>query len=358
MKKTLLATGFVILGLAIPTVSIGAFGDTPCHTCHVWNDCESPKAGECGSCHALPPATGVHAVHFSGSDATLVYGDLRITGDFISGEAAVTNMIGCGNCHPMDDASHGNDTWGDIQLSDPAAPAGSLKALSVNGSYDPATGTCSNVYCHSANKWTTDGPVPTPWPEASGWDKSVDSLPRPLPDNIITERVFRDVTWNSGETLTCDGCHENSPTTNHLENDGGAGDSHYWVDPYGYEDFHVWNHGWSAIGCRVCHNDTVKDPSTTGTDPATFRRFYNDVDLYDKAKHVNGSVDVAFDTATGFTYPKSSGPVTYDFAASTYDPATKTCSNVGCHFTETEVTWGLPYRYWDSIECDRCHGYY
>jgi predicted CxxxxCH...CXXCH cytochrome family protein len=351
MKKKLFASIVIISGLTFPSVCFAAFGDTPCQDCHSWNDCESPKA-ECGSCHALPPATGTHLAHFDGIDSSLSYGDIRTTEDFIMGQASDTNMIGCGNCHPMDATSHGNGTWGDIELWNAAAPQDSLKALSDTGSYDPATGTCSNVYCHSANKWTTDGTVPMPWPEVTGWVKNVDPLPRPLPDNIITERVYQDVTWNSGETLTCDGCHGNSPQTSYVDNDGGAGDSHYWVDDFGYEDGHVWNHGLPAIGCITCHNDTVKEPSTTGIDPTTSRRFYNDVAIYDKAKHVNGTVDVAFDTANPYTYTTWAGTKIYDFTNSSYDTASKTCSNVGCHKTETAVTWGLPYRYWDSIECN------
>ena len=193
----------------------------------------------CTSCHPAPPATGVHLSHFNGTDDTLAYGDLRITQDFTGGAVSSNNMIGCGNCHPMDPSFHGNGIWGDVELANSAAPSGSLKALSPNGSFDQTTKTCSNVYCHSANSWTTDGPVPMPWPEATGWNIDVDGLPRPLPDNIITTRVYKDVTWNSGATLTCGGCHDFPPQTSAPDNDGGAGDSHYWIDQYGYENLHV-----------------------------------------------------------------------------------------------------------------------
>ena len=359
MKKNPYIVVLTILGIAVPSMSYAAFGDTPCSNCHVWNDCTSPK-GECGSCHELPPATGAHFAHFAGSDATLTYGDLRITADFAGGLPAAANMIGCGNCHPMDSASHGNGVWGDIEFANAAAPADSLKALNAGGTYDGATGTCSNIYCHSTNSWATNGTVPMPWPEATGWDKYVDPLPRPLPDNIVTTRIYRDVVWDNGQSLTCDGCHGNSPATSSLDNDGGAGDSHYWVDPYGYENLHVWNMGYEALSCRTCHYETVREPSTTTIDPATFRRVYNDVALFDKSSHVNGTVDVAFDTVNGFTYSRSSGiPKHYDLAAASYDPADRTCSNIGCHIQETKVIWGLPYRWYDyGQECDRCHGYY
>ncbi len=358
MKKEMVFGVVAFHWLFLPLPGQAAFGDIPCANCHVWDDCTSPK-GECGSCHALPPDTGVHRAHFSGSDPTLTYSDLRITADFAGGLPAATTMIGCGNCHPLDSDAHGNGVWGDVELANPAAPPDSLKSLSNSGAYDRSTGTCSTVYCHSANSWSTDGPVPMPWPEATGWDKYVDPLPRPLPDNILTVRVYRDVRWESGQRLTCNGCHDNPPTTAAPDNDGGAGDSHYWIDPYGYENLHVWNMGFAALSCRTCHYDTVRDSSTAPVDPLTGRRGYTDGALFDRAFHVNGRVDVAFDTVNGASYPASSGIKFHDLNAATYDPATRTCSNVGCHLTETAVTWGLPYRWYDwGQECDRCHGYY
>jgi predicted CxxxxCH...CXXCH cytochrome family protein len=322
-----------------------------------WGDPDFVMA--CDSCHALPPPIGSHLAHFSGTDDTLVYGDLRITADFSGGQVSSSYMIGCGNCHPMDPAYHGNGVWGDLELSNTAAPAGTLKALSPNGSYDKTTGACSNVYCHSVNSWTTDGPVPSPWPEATGWDQNVDGLPRPLPDNIITTRVFKDVTWNSGETLTCKGCHDGAPKTSDPDNDGGAGDSHYWVDSYGYENLHAYNMGFAPIGCRTCHYNTVQQASGWDIDPSTSRRYYLDIPIYDKAKHINGTIDVAFDTVNNYTYDSYySGSTTYDLSVASFDSATKTCSNVGCHQQETQVKWGVPYRWYaPSEECNRCHGY-
>jgi predicted CxxxxCH...CXXCH cytochrome family protein len=312
----------------------------------------------CDGCHGLAPATGTHSAHYNGTDPSLVYGDLRTTEDFAGGQVSSVNMIGCGNCHPIDSMYHVNGTR-DVELANIAAPAGTLKTLSPNGSYDQNTGTCSNVYCHSANSWTTDGPVPMPWPDNNLLD---DTLPRPLPDNIITTRVYKDVTWNSSENLTCNGCHANPPQTSYPDNDGGAGDSHYWVEQSGYENLHAYNLSFEPIGCRTCHYDTVREYNATqgqgwDIDPATNRRYYKDVALYDKAKHVNGSVNVVFDSVDNFTYDGFSTPKTFDLALASFDPATKTCSNVGCHIEETEVTWGVPFRWWDDTECNRCHVY-
>jgi predicted CxxxxCH...CXXCH cytochrome family protein len=310
----------------------------------------------CNSCHGAPPPNGAHLYHFGGPSDSIVYGDLRITKDYTGGQVSSVNMIGCGNCHPMDPSSHGNGVWGDVELTNVDAPAGSLKARSPDGSFDTTTKTCNNVYCHSANSWATDGAVPMPWPEATGWDKDVDGLPAPLPDNIATTRAYKQVNWNAGHTLGCTGCHDNPPESSYEDNDGGAGNSHYWVDSGGYENMHVWNMGYDAIGCRTCHYNTVQDASTVSINPSTNRRVYDDVALYDKSHHVNGSVDVDFDTVNNFTYDSSFGPLTADLSVASFDQATKTCSNVACHLQQTQVTWGLPYRWYDQVECNRCHG--
>ena len=78
-----------------------------------------------------------------------------------------------------------------------------------------------------------------------------------------------------------------------------------------------YNMSFEPIGCRTCHYDTVREYDETqgqgwDIDPATNRRYYKDVALYDKAKHVNGTVNVVFDTANNFTYDDGlSTPVTY-----------------------------------------------
>lgn len=365
MKNTLLVICFLLLGslMVTPEAAFGAYGVTPCSDCHQWDACNG-QIMDCGTCHAVPPDTGAHLAHFSGTVQQAEYGDTRITEEFSA--LSSTNIIGCGNCHPLDRNSHGNEVSGEVELYNPAAPAGSIKALNTTASYDPVTKTCSNVYCHSANQWTTDGPVATPWPPLAIWDPAVDPLPRPLPDNIVTTRVYKDIAWDSGVTLGCDGCHDNPPQTSYVDNAGGSGDSHYWNDDWGYENLHVWNMGYDPLSCRTCHYATVQDPSPWQVDPATSLRVYNDVAIFNKARHVNGTADVVFDTVNGFSYVTSSyGTRTYLLQDATYDPVTKTCSDVGCHGginglgkKEDKVMWGLPYRWWSSTECDRCHGYY
>ena len=38
-------------------------------------------------------------------------------------------------------------------------------------------------------------------------------------------------------------------------------------------------------------------------------------------------------------------------------PERRLCANVECHLVQTSVTWGKPYRWGATSECDSCHGY-
>jgi predicted CxxxxCH...CXXCH cytochrome family protein len=41
-------------------------------------------------------------------------------------------------------------------------------------------------------------------------------------------------------------------------------------------------------------------------------------------------------------------------ANASYDPATKTCTNVACHLYQTTVVWGTPHAGFSA--CAACHG--
>jgi predicted CxxxxCH...CXXCH cytochrome family protein len=53
----------------------------------------------------------------------------------------------------------------------------------------------------------------------------------------------------------------------------------------------------------------------------------------------------------------SGGTVSFGLNTSTYDPATKACSNVACHLAEEHPVWGTPYQYYtnNSAACYTCH---
>jgi predicted CxxxxCH...CXXCH cytochrome family protein len=328
-----------------------AIGTNPCVFCH---NPHTTQASACDGCHDCPPATASHLKHFGGTVAQSRYGDIRITQSF--GNYSSAYIFGCGNCHPMDVAKHGNGVV-DVELNNPQATAGSIKALNpasaayiagntvfVDAKGLPYTeGTCNNVYCHSYKEWTTTSAIPENDPN---WQ-----------DKVVAVRKYRTVTWG-GAPLACSGCHANPPQTSSPANDGGAGDSHSWIDPLGYQNLHTWNMGYAPISCKYCHNDTVKQLNTFTEDSMGIRTLGN-VPISSYSKHVNGTNDVAFDRQNPFVYSSyGSGTIPMSLANATYDPATKNCSNVSCHIQQTTVPWGKPYRWYNyDSECDSCHGY-
>jgi predicted CxxxxCH...CXXCH cytochrome family protein len=329
-----------------------SIGTDPCILCH---NPHTTVATGCDGCHDSPPATASHLKHFGGTVTQARYGDTRSAQAF--GNNSTAYIFGCGNCHPINATQHRNGVV-DVELHNPLAPAGSLKALNpASAAYVaggavftdakglPYTkGTCSSIYCHSSNDWTTTAAIPENDPD---WQSKV-----------VTTRRYKTVTWGSAP-LTCSGCHGNPTQTSSPTNDGGAGDSHSWIDPFGSQNLHTWNMGYAPLSCRYCHYDTVRQLNTYTADDMDVRTL-SDVPIKSFSKHVNGSNDVAFDKQNPFVYSSTygSGPTAMSLANATYDPATKNCSNVTCHGQQTTVQWGKPYRYYNyDSECDSCHGY-
>ncbi len=324
-------------------------GTNLCTTCH---NKHSTSVSGCGSCHDNPPATASHLKHFGSATVVSGYGDLRITGAFTNYSSGY--VFGCGNCHPMDISKHKNGVV-DVELYNSLATAGSIKARNpasagyVAGSETftdskglPYTkGKCSNVYCHSYNESATTATIGD---GESNWEAKV-----------VTTRMYKTVTWGSS-ALGCAGCHGNPTQTTSLTNDGGAGDSHSWIDSQGYQNLHTYNMGGDPVSCKFCHNDTVKQLNSYTTDDMGVRTL-NAVPISNFSKHVNGNNDVAFDAQNPFVYKTYySGDVSRSLAGATYAPETKTCSNVSCHREQTVVKWGTPYR-WYYNECNVCHSY-
>jgi hypothetical protein len=74
-----------------------------CSDCHF--HIEGFKAS-CDSCHNTPPLTGNHLKHFGGDPIFAANGSTGITKDFVS--QGTEYIMNCGNCHPIDSASHQN----------------------------------------------------------------------------------------------------------------------------------------------------------------------------------------------------------------------------------------------------------
>ena len=321
---------------------------------HINGTVEVDPNASCGACHDLPPASGTHLLHASSAEP--VYGGLATAGTLGIGNAYA---FGCGNCHPLDPAQHMNGGLAEIELHDAAAPAGSLKALSpVTATYQPGAfvqedafgleytlGTCSDVYCHSGMT-TTSGDVPEP-----GVDFGFAGYPIVYPPYDVTRtRQHTAVTW--GGDLGCDGCHGYPPRGQWPDVTAGAGESHAFLDPDGYEDLHLWNHGFDPVPCRTCHYQTIRAVATFARDGAGITTL-DPVAIAGFDRHVDGVIDVAFDTVD----PLGLYPDPLDLGPAVWDANARTCSNIACHFYQTTVGFGAPYRYSNGLECNACHQY-
>jgi predicted CxxxxCH...CXXCH cytochrome family protein len=355
-----LAAGALIMVNLNSTIS-SADETCDCASCHGSNPPGHVNgAMSCSGCHDAPPQTGTHLVHYGSAPVDVMsYGDTGVS----STDAAY--KFGCGNCHPLDITKHNNGTV-DVELYDLSAPAGSLKSknpasaaytrglitftyaskIAGGGSFSYSNGTCNNVYCHSG-KTVTSGPVGLP----IGMDQY--GNPTYDPYTVTLSRIYKATPpWGTtGTFTTCTECHEFPLKTSYPSVQAGVGDSHQWIDDYGYGNLHAYNMGFNPLSCRTCHYGTITQSNTWTRDSMDITT-YNSVPLASRRLHVNGTSDVLFNTVN----PVSYGTVTFNLSGAAYDPITKSCSNVACHLQQTKVTWGSPYRWWiEPTECDVCH---
>ena len=322
-----------------------------------------PNNMACDLCHAAPPATASHAVHYGASPADASYGGTEATADLLPGGNAYA--FDCGNCHPTDPAQHANGVLNpgggsaEIELDPSKAPLGSLKAKNpMNAAYTPGAqvfsdaqglqytqGTCSNVYCHSRKQFSTPGGVPEP-----GVDFAFNGYPIVYPAYTVDEnRVYTSPTW--GQSLNCDACHGFPPRSSVPDVTAGAGDSHSWIDGSDNESLHGWNMGFDPVACATCHYETVTDQGVRSRDPDKGWSIYQAVPIAGFDRHVNGWPNVTF------TDELVSLRTEHDLNTAAWDPIAGTCSNTSCHLQENPVTWGEPYRYNNGAECNQCHQY-
>lgn len=323
----------------------------------------------CDGCHGAPPATASHLKHYGGTVAQAGYGATGIAQDLTPDAGAY--VMNCGNCHPTDQAKHGNGVL-EVELYDPLAPTGSLKALNPGSARYAAgdtlfqddrglvysKGSCSNIYCHSYKSWNT----PTGVPAYSS------SCTPAVPADLATTTNYKTVTWEAAP-LDCAGCHANPPQTSYPGNGGGAGDSHAWLsDDFGsgsIEFLHKNNMYFETgnsepLACMYCHNDTVREQSSFTRIETASTTYVNmgSVPIGNFSRHVNGVNDVAFEKQIAvptISYPFGTPWTGQKLSNASYDTATRTCSNVACHLLRTNVKWGTPYKGGVVNDCERCH---
>ena len=333
---------------------------------HIDGIVQVSTTGACDGCHGAPPASGSHLVHYGASAATASYGGTAVAATLMPDGTAYA--FDCGHCHPLALSHHANGLpnagggQAEIDLSPAGAPANSLKALHpATASYQPGAtlavdaegfsytegGSCSDVYCHSARAYDAPGPVPEP-----GVDFSFAGYPLVYPSYTVTaSRAYSAPVW--GEALGCSGCHGLPPRTASPDVAAGVGDSHSYIDANGNENLHGWLHGAEPMPCAGCHYLTVTADGvrSRSTAQATYGwSIYQPVPIADRTRHVDGEATVAFTTSP---VPLLNG--SFDLTTAGYDPASRGCSDVSCHLSQTSVSWGDPYRFENPYECNGCH---
>ena len=161
---------------------------TACDSCHGGNGSAAPPPDVNGNTDPTLPSVGAHAAHLKGKNYS-------------------AGGITCDTCHELPttvgQAGHLTGTLDSVKF-----PNGKAVALGLVPDYDPATMSCSNVYCHGAS----------------------------LPDGAVKAPV-----WNQ-PGLACNACHGLPPS---------IASGHPPVDP--------------ALGtkaCALCHAKTVNADGT------------------------------------------------------------------------------------------------
>ena len=324
----------------------------------------------CVGCHTLAVllASGSHAKHISATAIPTMY-------NYTANRSTSSEYdFGCSNCHPLILTNHTNNSI-NVTLKKDEAGVGSLRAknsataIGINVANSGMTGTsktsvvCTAAYCHSNGNAAALVYAVTP-------DWYGGSFTNP-------DRCANCHGNAPNSTIAGSKAHYNNRFLGYTSNPGGhqigihamkiysspAGLAHAGTASSSSHG----NSGTSTtISCNICHYDTIttarndnngvcKTCHVSGN--AVGATFGNPVAIANKAKHVNGTVDVAFQPVTILSKAqmrqsyfaiaayssawkrnggyKSNGG--HDSAklplntATMWNSGTKTCSNVACH---------------------------
>jgi predicted CxxxxCH...CXXCH cytochrome family protein len=290
-------------------------------------------------CDATAPGVSAHPVH--GAD------NLAHAG------------VGCAECHAIapgicaigQSAPSGNVVFGTLATLDGATPR-----------YDPATRTCSGVYCHGAT--LAAPPAPPTW-------RSVTIDPsRPLSQACSTCHGYPPASPHPQFT-GCQGCH---PTTvradgsinlsggHHIDgkvdaaagSGGGCDGCHGFPPATGAHAKHLGREaGTSGYGDTAALQDRFPSATPT-TAPAVYGFGCGSCHPLDPARHFDGTVEVELYDATA---PAGSLKARAAPGAA-YDAATGTCSGTYCHSSGQASPAFVASPGWRSgtaLGCDGCH---
>lgn len=340
----------------------------------------------CFGCHSLATllASGAHAKHISASAMPTMY-------NYTANRSTVAEYdFGCSNCHPLTIASHSNGSI-NVTLKNNEAGVGSLRAknsatgIGINVVNSGMTGTskvsviCSAAYCHSNGNAAALVYAVTPdWYGGTFTGDRCANCHGNAPNSTIAgskahyNTKFLGYTSNAGGHQIGIHAMKIYSSPGGLAHAGTSGSS---------------SHGNAAtsttISCNICHFDTVT--SARNDDNVVCKTCHyagnsvgalagNKAAIADKAKHVNGLVNVAFKPVAilskaqmrqSYFVPysgafkrnvgyKVSGA--YDSAkitlntATMWDNGSKTCSNIACHNGQS-VKWNDNNGVTDCVSC-------
>jgi len=255
------------------------YDNSDCIKCHQHS---TGFRADCTTCHGNPPLVA--------GELTATLNPVNNTGSTTAGKHAyhvTTKGYGCNTCHTGWEATgempkNGNLNLGfNIVLGTTTDTTGTYDGRSTGGGYTAAAGTSittgNGLSCSAIYCHGTAAPA-----------------------------------WTAAGTAACGSCHgdiNGMPSATPGDGDLSGATSGSQV---GKHPEHVVNAG---LACSTCHKDLG----------------------FGTPDHVNGSVDIWFDTVVAG-------------ASATYNNATNTCSNLSCHISKV----------WDTAtpaSCDMCHGY-
>ena len=270
-----------------------------CRTCHNHSGAtySFEASGGCDGCHGYPPSTNTaggttgYAVNGAKNYSTSGFSkDESVTPHAAHAGGSGNYTFSCSACHLNN--SHDTGTFQDVFVG------GSYSSLaSGDGNMTPTyngtgSGTCAAVYCHSNGGARTG-------------------------DSSRTYTAASIPVWTAGSTTgaitTCNVCHDNSAS---MTNGSASHAAHLAL---------------TGVTCKTCHVTTADSATVLAAGAIG-------------GTHVNGTVNVAFDTSSFITV-----------GATPYTAATGTCS-VYCH--SNGVSFASPD--WDvatSGDCGACHQY-
>ncbi len=327
-----------------------------CDYCHVHSESSysfavSGSAAVCGDCHGFPPYLSVAGNrNTGGTDGGYAYvsaahnyqaaagykaeaatpHNTHAAGGTLQGAATdymfATGTASCDPCH-LDIAASANHnvasnpgSYRDMAWSTLATGNGVMSGGSAPN-YNTSTWVCTNIYCHS-----------------NGGKR-----------NVTGTRVIGDFvrattpSWNNGDativgqttpTHQCNFCHGNTASTmaSGQKNNSASHQKHLGTGTFA-----------KTYSCKACHSQTA----ATNTALQTGARLVNS-----GGKHVNGSVEVVFDT----TYNLGAGLLT---STQQYNGgALGTCTAVYCHSNGKGSYYAADWDTAASGACGTCHQYY